>query len=273
LDLQSGTFGQPNSGQGVDAAATPGLQFGTRQRQAGSGSSGEGGRPQREVGRTGNVPSGPVPGRIVLADDHVLFREGLRAILQKEGFAVVGEASDGQAAVRACEALHPDVAILDIALPLLNGIDAARKIVEGCPHTKVVLLTMHAQESYVLASLRAGVAAYVLKSSAAARLIHAIETVSQGETYLSPEVSQTFMRNHLSGAKVPTESLSPREREVLQLIAEGKNMKEIGGLLGISGRTAETHRARIMRKLKIHGVAGLVLYAIQRGLISSEPPG
>ena len=219
------------------------------------------------------MPSAPIPVRIVLADDHVLFREGLRTILQQEGFEVVGEVSDGRAAVSACEASHPDVAILAIAMPLLNGIDAAREITERCPHTKVVLLTMYAEESYVLAALRAGVAAYVLKTSAAASLIQAIDAVSRGETYLSPGVSETVVQAYRAGVKAPSEPLSLREREVLQLIAEGKNMKEIGGLLGISGRTAETHRARIMRKLKIDGVAGLVRYAIQRGLISTERPG
>jgi DNA-binding NarL/FixJ family response regulator len=208
--------------------------------------------------------------RIVLADDHAIFRHGLRAVLQQEGLTIVGEASDGRGAVRLCETERPHVAILDVAMPLLNGVDAAREIRRRCPETRVVLLTMYAEEPYVLASLRAGVAGYVLKSNAASDLVQAIEAVARGDIYLSPGVSRTVVQAFLSGSSEPLDPLSSREREVLQLIAEGKNMKEIGDLLGISARTAETHRARIMEKLKIHDVAGLVRYAIRHGLIGAD---
>jgi two-component system response regulator NreC len=205
---------------------------------------------------------------IVVADDHVIFRQGLKAILREQGFEVVGEASDGRAAVRMCQTLHPDIAILDIAMPLLNGIDAARAIAKECAKTKVILLTMHADETYVAASLRAGVIGYVLKSGAAASLVQAIEAALNNETYLSPGVSRIMVQAYLATVAAPADPLSGREREVLQLIAEGKNMKEIGSLLGISARTAETHRARVMAKLDIHEIAGLVRYAIEHGLIA-----
>jgi DNA-binding NarL/FixJ family response regulator len=208
--------------------------------------------------------------RVFLADDHVVLRQGLKAILEQEGYEVAGEASDGHAAVRMCEELHPDVAVLDVAMPLLNGIDAAREVLKLSPRTKVVLLTMYPEEAYVLASLRAGVTGYVLKSSAASSLIEAIEAVVQGETYLSPGVSRTVVQAYLSGASAPADPLSTRERQVLQLIAEGQNVKEIGALLGISGRTAETHRTRIMNKLGIHDVPGLVRYAIKHGLVGLD---
>jgi DNA-binding NarL/FixJ family response regulator len=213
--------------------------------------------------------SSPTPRRhrVVLADDHVVFRQGLQAILQQGGVVVVGEASDGRIAVDLCERTRPDVAILDVAMPLLNGIDAAKEIGHRCPSTRVILLTMYAEESYVLASLRAGVVGYVLKTSAASDLVQAIEAVSRGEVYLSPGVSRAVVQAFLAGDSAPADPLSPREREVLQLIAEGKNMKEIGGLLGISARTAETHRARIMGKLQIHDVPGLVRYAMRQGLV------
>ena len=210
--------------------------------------------------------------RVLLADDHVIVRQGLVSILREEGFDVVGEASDGRSAVKMCESLRPEIVILDIAMPLLNGIDAAREILKVCPKTKVILLTMYAEECYVLASLRAGITGYVLKSNGASSLVQAIKAVCKSEIYLSPGVSRTVVQAYLSNAAVPSDPLSIREREVLQLIAEGKNMKEIGGVLGISARTAETHRARIMDKLTIHDVAGLVRYAIKRGLIVVDPP-
>jgi len=208
--------------------------------------------------------------RVLLADDHVVVREGLKAVLGQEGFEVVGEASDGRAAVKACENLRPEVAILDIGMPLLNGIDAARDILRLSPGTKVILLTMYNQECYVLAGLRAGVSGYVLKSGAASNLVQAIDAVLAGEIYMSPGVSRAVVQAYLSNARIPADPLSPREREVLQLIAEGMNMKEIGGLLGISERTAETHRARIMGKLNIRELAGLVRYAIAHHLIEVQ---
>jgi len=212
--------------------------------------------------------------RVLLADDHILVREGLKAVLQQAGFNIVGEASDGRAAAKMCEILKPDVAVLDIAMPLLNGIDAGRDIMRLCPATKVVLLTMYKEESYVLAGLRAGIAGYVLKSGAASNLVQAILAVCGGEIYMSPGVSRTVVQAYLANAQAPPDPLSLREREVLQLIAEGSNMKEIGAQLGISERTAETHRARIMAKLNIHDVAGLVRYAIQHRLVDLQPaPG
>lgn len=208
--------------------------------------------------------------RVFLADDHVIVREGVKAILEHDGFNVVGEASDGHAAIGMCGTLQPQIAILDIAMPLLNGIDAARQILKHCHETKIVLLTMHADAWCVLAGLRAGIAGYVLKSSAASSLVQAIEAVSTSETYLSPGVSRAVVQAYLSSVAPPLDPLSDRERQVLQLIAEGKNMKEIGGILGISGRTAQTHRARIMGKLNTHNIAGLVRYAINDGLIGME---
>lgn len=217
------------------------------------------------------MPSTMSRPRVLLADDHVVVREGLKVVLQQEGFEVVGEASDGRAAVKICEAQQPEVAILDVGMPLLNGIDAARDILRLCPNTKVLLLTMYNQECYVLAGLRAGVSGYVLKSGAASNLVQAIEAVFNGEVYMSPGVSRAVVQAYLSSAQAPPDPLSPREREVLQLIAEGMNMKEIGGLLGISERTAETHRARIMAKLNIRELAGLVRYAIAHHLVEIQP--
>ncbi|RPJ84477.1 MAG: DNA-binding response regulator, partial [Acidobacteria bacterium] len=169
------------------------------------------------------------------------------------------------------EALQPDVVVLDLAMLLLNGIDAAREILRARPETRVVLLTMYSEASYVLAALRAGVTAYVLKSNAASDLVQAIAAARNGDNYLSAGVSRTVVEAYLSKAGADADPLSYREREVLQLIAEGKNMKEIGGILGISARTAETHRARIMNKLGIRDVAGLVRYAIDRGLVQPVP--
>jgi DNA-binding NarL/FixJ family response regulator len=209
--------------------------------------------------------------RVVLADDHVVVREGLKSLLQNEGFEVIGEASDGHAAAAMCDTLQPDVAVLDIAMPLLNGIDATRDILKRRPQTRVVLLTMYPEQWYVIAGLRAGATGYVLKSNAVSNLVQAIDAVMKNDTYLGPGVSRTVVNAYLSGADAPDDSLSDRERQVLQLIAEGKNMKEIGGLLGISARTAETHRTRLMHKLAIGDVAGLVRYAIKRGLIDAGP--
>jgi two-component system, NarL family, response regulator NreC len=206
----------------------------------------------------------------VLADDHVIFREGLKGILEEQGFVVVGEASDGHEAIQLTQELAPDVAVLDICMPLLNGIDATREILKLSPKTKIVLLTMHTEDYYVLASLRAGISGYVLKNKSASTLVQAIDAVCRGEVYLSSDVSKAVVGAYLAKDDTPQDPLSFREREVLQLIAEGKNVKEIGSVLGISSKTAEAHRLNIMRKLNIHEVAGLVRYAIRNGLLTAE---
>jgi two-component system response regulator NreC len=213
-------------------------------------------------------PAGKPRLRIVLADDHVVVRQGIKAVLERETLEVVGEASDGHTAVRLCDTLQPDVVILDLAMPRMNGIDAAREILRSGPHRRVVLLTVYPEDSYVLEALRAGISGYVLKSNAASHLLEAIESVSRGEMYLSPTISRAVVNAYLSAGEPPRDPLSMRERQVLQLIAEGKSMRDVGELLGISARTAETHRTRIMEKLDIHDVAGLVRYAIRHGLIS-----
>lgn len=209
--------------------------------------------------------------RVFLADDHAVVRDGLRAILAQKGLKVVGEASDGLACVRMCEALQPDLAILDIGMPLLNGIDAAQEILRACPRTRIILLTVYLEDCYVLRSLRAGVTGYVLKTEGASGLIGAIQAVRRGEIYLSPAVSRTVVDAYLSHSPPSEGQLSRRERQVLQLIAEGQNMRQIGSLLGISNRTAETHRARIQQKLHLHEVADLVRYAIRHGLVCLDP--
>ena len=205
--------------------------------------------------------------RIVLVDDHAIMRDGLRAILTERGFEVVGEAADGLEAIRLAEALNPDLIVMDISMPTLNGIDAAREILKVSPEAKIIVLSMFVERRYVLACLRAGVAGYVVKSKAATSLLEAIDAALQGETYLSPSVSNAVVSAYLEKDELPADPLSIREREVLQLIAEGKNVKEIGSILGISAKTAESHRTNIMEKLDIHDVAGLVRYAIQQGIV------
>ncbi len=211
--------------------------------------------------------------RILIADDQTVLRQGLKTVLRQEGFEIVGEASDGHTAIKMCHVLQPEIAILDIGMPLLNGIDAAREIHRSCRNTKIILLTMSTEGSHVLTSLRAGISGYVLKSNPFASLVEAIRAVARGETYLSSGVSKTIVKAYLSNPVLPADPLSLRERQVLQLIAEGMSMKEVGGVLGISARTAETHRARIMRKLNIFNVAGLVRYALKHGLIIERETG
>ena len=205
--------------------------------------------------------------RVVIADDHEMLRQGLRVLLEEEGFMFVGEASDGREAVRLCEAHHPEVAILDLSMPMLNGIFAAREIIKSNPRTKVVLLTQHTEEHVVLEALRAGVRGYVLKTRASSELVDALRAVCRGEMYLTQSISQTVVQAFLSKADLPARPLSDRERQVLQLVAEGKTTKEIATLLGISVNTAESHRSNLMEKLDIHDTAGLVRYALHHGVI------
>lgn len=205
--------------------------------------------------------------RVILADDHVIVSEGLKAVLDREKFDVVGQTTDGLKAVELAQKLHPDVAILDLSMPILNGLDAAREIVKVSPKTKTMLLTMHTEDRYVLEALRAGIRGYVLKTHAAADLAQGIREVYRGGIYLSPGISQTVVEAYLAKSELPPEVLTPRERQVLQLVAEGKTTKEVAGVLGVSVKTAESHRTRIMGKLNIHETASLVRYAVRLGII------
>jgi len=205
--------------------------------------------------------------RILLADDHAIVRQGLRLLLQREGFEVVGEAVNGQEAVRLATESCPDVAVLDYGMPLLNGVDAARAILQACPLAKVILLTMHADDRYVLEAVRLGVKGYVVKTQASTDLVRAIQEVLRGMMYLSPRVSRTLVQAYLAKSELSADPLTPREREVLQLVAEGKTTREVAGVLGISVKTAESHRTHILRKLDTPNIAGLVRYAIRQGLV------
>src|SRR5262245_32246064 len=208
--------------------------------------------------------------RILLADDHEVMRQGLRALLEREHFNVVGEAANGRDAIRQAETLKPDVVVVDLGMPELNGLDAGQQIIRASPNTKVIALTMHTEDSYVIASLRAGIKGYVLKSQAGADLVQAIRDVAHGLTYLSPVISTAVVEACL-GRRPETVSdrLSLREREVLQLVAEGRTTKEVARALNVSVKTADSHRTRIMRKLDIHDTASLVRYAIREGLIQA----
>jgi DNA-binding NarL/FixJ family response regulator len=208
-----------------------------------------------------------MPIRVVLADDHILVRQSLRSLLEREGIQVAGEASDGQELVGVAANLRPDVAVVDIGMPLMNGVEAAIELHRSSPQTRTILLTRHDEDQYVTEALRAGVKGYVLKNQAANDLIHAIHQVCRGGFYLSPSISQTVVDAYLSKAVTPPDPLTSRERQVLQLISEGKSTRDVACLLGISAKTAESHRSRLMRKLDIHETASLVRYAIRRGLI------
>jgi two-component system response regulator NreC len=205
---------------------------------------------------------------ILLADDHVMVRHGLRLFLEQSGFSVVAECGDGLAAVDLVTTLRPDVAILDFGMPLLNGVGAATAILKTPGlDTKIVLLTMHSGGAYVMSSLAAGVHGYVLKSRAPSDLMDAIREVTAGHSFLSPEVSRAVLDTSVTDAPPDAEALSDRELQVLQLVAEGMRTKVIGDVLSISAKTVESHRTRIMQKLNIHETAGLVLYAIRKGVI------
>lgn len=211
--------------------------------------------------------------RLLLVDDHRLVRHGLRKILEEQqDWEVVGEASDGREAVEAAVALAPDVAILDIGTPLLNGIDATRQIVKKVPQVGVLILSMHSDEAYVARALGAGARGYLLKDSAGVDLIRAVNTVASGGSFFSPAVSRLMVDDYLRRASAGEgdryDTLSDREREIFQLVAEGRSNKEVAELLTISAATVETHRGRILQKLDVHNTAELVLYAVRRGVIA-----
>jgi DNA-binding NarL/FixJ family response regulator len=208
-----------------------------------------------------------MPIRVLLADDHQIVRDGMKVFLEREGYNVNAQAQNGQEAVRLAQNFKPDVVVLDITMPILNGLDAAREILHNSPNTKAILLSMHDESKYVLEGLRLGVKGFVTKTHAAEDLLQAIRQALQGMTYVSPELSQAVFAAIHTNSDVAQDPLTPRERQVLQLVAEGKTNKESAQLLNISTKTAETHRARIMEKLNIHETAGLVRYAIRRGLI------
>jgi DNA-binding NarL/FixJ family response regulator len=204
---------------------------------------------------------------ILLADDHQVVRQGLHALLTAEGFRIVAEASNGVEALQQAAVHQPEIAVLDISMPVMNGLEAAREMTRESPRTRTILLTRHEDDQYVVASLKAGVRGYVLKSQAAHDLVQAVKDVRRGDVYLSPSVSRTVIDVFLSKNEQAHDRLTARERQVIQLIGEEKTTKEIANILGISAKTAESHRSRLMQKLDIHGTAGLVRYAIRRGLI------
>jgi DNA-binding NarL/FixJ family response regulator len=210
-----------------------------------------------------------MPLRILLADDHQIVRQGVKALLEKHGMQVVAECCDGREAVQLALKHNPDVAVLDMTMPGLNGVDAARQILEQRPSTGVVLLTFQTSEPQVVAALRAGVRGYVLKTQTSDDLVRALREVAARGTYLSPGISQIVVTAYLNGSEPGEDPLTAREREVLQLVAEGKTTKEVADVLGLSAKTAESYRGRLMQKLEIHETAGLVRYAIRQGLIQA----
>ncbi|HKQ24973.1 MAG TPA: response regulator transcription factor [Burkholderiales bacterium] len=205
--------------------------------------------------------------RLLLADDHHIVRQALRGLLEAAGHEVIGEASDGHEALKLARMLNPDIAVLDLSMPLLNGVDTAREMRRHSPGIRTILLTMYTDKGYVLQALRAGARGYVLKTQAAEDLISAIREILRGETYLSPGVAASVVDAFLENTDETVDPLTARERQILQLVAEGNTTKEIARLLNVSFKTAESHRNHIMKKLDIHEVAGLVRYAIRKGLL------
>jgi DNA-binding NarL/FixJ family response regulator len=210
--------------------------------------------------------------KIMLVDDHRMVRDGLRAILEKEGIQVVAEASNGHEALALTSRTKPEIVIMDISMPDLNGIDATRRLLEDFPTTKVIALSMHADRRYVIAMFEAGAVGYLLKNSAASELLQAVAAVAEGLTYISPAVAGTVLTS-LGHEPVPAGSekpLSVREREVLQLVAEGKSSKEIANQLGLAVATVETHRRQIMDKLNLRTIAELTKHAVREGLTTLD---
>jgi RNA polymerase sigma factor (sigma-70 family) len=212
--------------------------------------------------------------RILLADDHQLMRSGLRLLIEQQpDLTVVGEAADGREAVALAKSLRPDVAVMDISMPNLNGIEAAHQITQSHAEIAVIVLSMHPDESYVLRALKAGAKGYLLKDSAESDLIAGVRAVARGKSFFSPAVSKVLLDDYMrklkrSGAEDAYDLLTPREREILQLVAEGKSNKEVANLLNLSVYTVETHRSNIMQKLNLKGVPELTLYAVRKGIIS-----
>lgn len=215
-----------------------------------------------------------MPIRILLADDHTVVRDGLRALLEKQpDMTVVAEASDGRDSIRLAEEQSPDVVVMDIGMPSLNGIEATRRILAANPRTAVVMLSMHQDESYVLRSLKAGAKGYLLKDSLRGDVIDAIRAVAQGRSFLTRKVRLMLQEDYVRqmesrGLEDSYDLLTDREREVLHMVAEGKSNKEVAGSLNISPTTVETHRAHILQKLSIHSVPELILYAVRKGIVS-----
>lgn len=214
------------------------------------------------------------PIRVLLADDHTLVRAGIRALLEAQpGIEVVAESGDGREALDLIVKHGPDVALLDIGMPNLNGLEVARRVAKESPRTRVIVLSMYADRTYVRQALGAGVAGYLLKGAAVAELPLALQSVMRGETYLTPRISRDVVQGFLQGSESeppdPLDGLTKRQREILQLIAEGRSTKEIARALDVSVKTVETHRMRMMERLGIHDVPGLVRFAIRAGIVSS----
>ena len=211
--------------------------------------------------------------RVIVADDHTVIRSGLKLMLGREpDVEVIGEAADGRQAVDLAEKLRPDVVVLDVAMPILNGIEAARQIAAKLPKTRVVILSMHSDEGYVLKSLKAGARGYLLKDSAESDIINAIRAVNEGKAYFSPEISRLLADDYVRQLRQRDvddsyELLTTREREILQLLAEGKSNKDISSLLDLSPYTVETHRSKILQKLNLHSLPELILYAVRKRII------
>jgi DNA-binding NarL/FixJ family response regulator len=211
--------------------------------------------------------------RILLADDHALVRAGIRALLESiEGVEVVGEASDGHEALRLIGEQHPDLALVDISMPGLNGLEVTSRVVKGYPRTRVIVLSMHADDEYVFRALRAGASGYLLKNADRGELELAVNAVAHGKAWITPAVSKRVIAAFAGGQRIedPADVLTPRQREILQLIAEGHSTKEIALQLGVSVKTVESHRAQLMERLGIHDLSGLVRYAIRLGIVRVE---
>jgi len=207
--------------------------------------------------------------RVVIADDHVIFREATRALLERDGFEVIGEAGDGETAISMVQKLLPDVVILDIGMPIINGLDAAKAIARDVPGIYMIVLSVHEEEVYMVEALRAGVHGYVLKSQSDDELSQSINAVSLGAIYLAPGISERVINNITSKMPMSSNELTVRERQVLEMVAQGKTTREIALVLHLSPKTIESHRGRIMQKLDIHHTAQLVSYAVRHDFIKS----